>query len=64
MTTTITEFGKEDPEESHSPRGPVPTEPSWVAAIPDDGDREAVRAVLQRRRWALEHGPRTAWDVP
>jgi hypothetical protein len=30
-------------------------EPEWVAEIPDEGDRKAVRAVLSRRRWAKEH---------
>jgi hypothetical protein len=27
-------------------------EPDWVAAIADEGDRAAVRAVLARRAWA------------
>ena len=32
------------------------SEPEWVAAIPDDGDRAAVRAVLARKRWREAHG--------
>ena len=26
-------------------------EPEWVAEIPDEADREAVRAVLRRKQW-------------
>lgn len=40
-------------------------EPVWLRAIPDEGDQEAVRAVLARKRWRDEHEPpHPAWDVP